>query len=911
MKKFKLLLTRILPCLLVVLCVITFVGCKPEEESNYPSVSPTVSDPNGTFMTIGNYKVTRKTVYDRLVQNYGLDIIEDLINKDIVSNVPYDSHYSEEDFELNYEIIKYGADPDDSSKSNKANLTEEQIKEADAEFLENMRANGYFDEKTYKEEYYKLSYLTMNYVVTKFKEFVKDYDNDEDNEEPYYSEDDMKSYYESNNHAKVKAIIIVFDSEYQALQEMKNCGVNINSLNGTWEINGTEANYASLKEVFEKIYKNVYGKDYTEKVYEYKDLSTISTVIASKAYDLESLDTNKEQMNKAYTHAPLVAGTRYYLMLKLEEDASGYTPYDELTDKSDIVHSLVENTITEDYITKILGEAHVASKLKIYDQGLETKYVVEYDAAYANLEITDYDAFPTTDDESATVVASYEVNGKKVEITADQLYELLIKQYGSSISLSILQQYSLLANKEYNSVVDFLTDEILDQDKFDEYYKDDVQQFKTSFEEGKYASSGYPASYGWENFIHDYLGVNSEMEIIKSMDSSLLSASKDILAKTIWTNIKTVTDEETGETSEVVDDEQVQAEMEKIFNEFFSVSMIGVYVFYDKDDDGVADDYANGADSDALSNSLLNEIYKQAENLYNNEKNLDTTFETALSETVVEYKLASTTHSVWGTYKKAGLKATSISSTSYTNSSSINDTLKDALKALWTKAWEIDDQKLAGKTLDPGYRYKSDIDDIDSEKIISFSENVLEVKQSGFATNDLVRFTYENVKYVKKVLSVKKSEANENNYLLTLSDEYVPLVNYYTPLNFTSDTLFINNSSDDENHYLAYKVSLVKIVDHTYISGKTYKPSLEDYEKYLADSSSVGSTTKTAITTYYIPAIENLLTVDGVSDAKVVNAILKLCETNLENASWGSDGATIKAQLAQLIEDSYNSLKEE
>lgn len=918
MKKIKLLLSRILPCLLVIVTVITFVGCKkdPEEETNYPSVSPTVSDPNGTFMTIGNYKVTRKAVYDRLVQNYGLDILEDMINKNIV-NISYDSNYSDKDFLINYYVIKYGTDVDEDTKADLLNKDEAQIEAAIKEaagdtadeavklFEENMRASGYFSEAEYKENYYRLSYQTMNYVVVKFKEYVDEYNNDEDNEEDYFTEETMKEYYEANNHSKVEAILIVFDSEYQALQEMENCNIDINKLHGTWEINGAPATPATLQEVFKAMYKNVYGTDYQKTVYEYKDLSTISSVIAEKAYVLTDLNTDEDKMNSSYTHGPLVAGSRYYLMLKLEE-SDVPTKFDKLEQAKldEITHKLVENTISEYYITKILCEAHIAHNLKIYDQGLETKYVIDYDAAFAGLEITDYDAYPTTDEESETVVASYELNGTKVEITADELYAELIKRYGSAISLSLLQQYVLLTNSDYNSVINFETNEILDQDKYDEYYKDDVQQFKTSFEEGNYATSGYPASYGWSNFIHDYLGVNSEMDIIKSMDGSLISDAKDILAKTLWTTKNEVKDDETGETTTVTDDTLVQEEMENIFNEFFSVAMIGVYVYYDKDQDGIADHYANEADSDALSNELLEKIYADAKALYVAEQYLDTTFESALSETVTAYKLASTTHSTWGKYKKAGLKAVAIASTNYTNSSSINETLKESLKALWKEALDIDSQKLAGKSLDPGYRYTTSLETIASSKIVSFENNVLVISNSGIDEGDYVSFTYEDKDYVRKVLSSKTSEDEEDNYILTLAEEDAPLVNYYTPLHFTSNTLFINNTDEETNPNVAYKVSLVKVTDHTYISGTTYKPTLEDYEEYLEDSSSVSSSMKTAITTYYVPAIENILSIDGVSEAKVINAILALCEEEINNISWSANGETIKAQVEQLIQDS-------
>ncbi|MDY3898609.1 MAG: hypothetical protein SOZ32_00115 [Bacilli bacterium] len=847
MKRIKLLLTRILPCLLVIACVFTVISCKPSSTKTYPSVSPTISDPEGTFMTIGSHKVTKKAVYDRLVQNYGLDALKDLINEKIVENETYDSHYSDEDFEKNLEIIIYGADENDSEKSNKANLTAEEQKEALETFEEKMRASGFFTEAEYRA-YYKLSYQTMNYVVKQFKKFVEDYNNNEENKDPYFSEADMKNYYETYNRPKVEAIIITFDSEYQALQEMSNLNIDIKNLNGTWKIDGQDATPESLRAVFEKLYKAVYGKDYVSRFYTAKDLNKISGTIYSKAYKLEVLNTEKTNMNKSYTHAPLTYGSRYYVMLKLSEDASGITSYEDYS-KDDIIHGLVENTINEYYIDKIFGEKYMDMKLKIYDEGLETKYVSEYKAAFSNLNITDYPAFATTTEESASNVVSFTLNGKEVVITADELYTKLINQYGPAISLSLLQQHVLLSNREYNNVVDYETGKILDQNKYDEYYKADVQQFKTAFEEGKYASSGYPASYGWEHFIHDYLGVNSELEIMTSMDSSLVDAAKDILGKTMWTNKKTVHNDETGKDEEVTADDAVQAEMEKIFNEFFSVSVIGVYVFRDADEDGIADHYAEGVDTDPKSEELLNKIYAAAQTKQTENKVLNKTLETSLSEIVTEYKLASTSHAVWGEYKALGLKVTTISSTNYTNSSSINETLKNELQALWKKGYNIDEQKITGKSLDPGYRY-------------------------------------------------------------TTTEDSVDTVHYVTASDLTSGVFFINNTTDEnKTPNVAYKVSVTKVVDHTYITGKVYKPTLADYEKYLNDNSSVSSSMKTGITTYYIPAITNILSINGVTEAKVVNAILEACQAKLAETTWASNGEQIKARMQLLIDDSFNEVK--
>ena len=180
----KLFLKRILPCLLVIVAIITLSSCKgctdaESTSSSYPSQIPTINDPNGTFMQIGDYKVTNQTVYNRLLLNYGLETLQDMIDADITNGVAYDPHYSDKDFEENLDEIIYG------------DLTDEEEKaEAFENFKKGMRASGYFTEEAYKE-FYLLAYKKMNYVVKEFKAYIEEY-NVENPDEPYFSEETIK-----------------------------------------------------------------------------------------------------------------------------------------------------------------------------------------------------------------------------------------------------------------------------------------------------------------------------------------------------------------------------------------------------------------------------------------------------------------------------------------------------------------------------------------------------------------------------------------------------------------------------------------------------------------------------------------------------------------------------------------------
>ena len=224
MKKTNLLFKRILPCLLILITVFTLVSCKgcnkQTVQTSYPSVTPQIDKPTDAYLTIGDYKVTNETVYARLLKQYGLETLEDMIIKDIIAGTEYDKFYSEEDFKKNLDEIIYGDLTDATERD-----------EALEEFELDMRASGFFSKEAY-EAYYKYTYDKMNYVVKVFKDYIAKYDADEANEEDFFTEEAYEDYYKANNRPKVSIILITFDSQHQANKVMESAGINLNKLNG-------------------------------------------------------------------------------------------------------------------------------------------------------------------------------------------------------------------------------------------------------------------------------------------------------------------------------------------------------------------------------------------------------------------------------------------------------------------------------------------------------------------------------------------------------------------------------------------------------------------------------------------------------------------------------------------------------
>ena len=74
----KTLLKRFIPCLLIVLSIFAIVSCKDGDKYEYPNPSPLYTN-EGTFVQVGDLKVTNKDVYNRLIQIYGIEEIKNVI----------------------------------------------------------------------------------------------------------------------------------------------------------------------------------------------------------------------------------------------------------------------------------------------------------------------------------------------------------------------------------------------------------------------------------------------------------------------------------------------------------------------------------------------------------------------------------------------------------------------------------------------------------------------------------------------------------------------------------------------------------------------------------------------------------------------------------------------------------------
>ena len=72
-RNFKTLLSLII----VLAAMFVLTGC---DKFKYPTEIPTISNPDGVYLNIGDYKVSNEQIYYRTLVNYGVDTLNDLID---------------------------------------------------------------------------------------------------------------------------------------------------------------------------------------------------------------------------------------------------------------------------------------------------------------------------------------------------------------------------------------------------------------------------------------------------------------------------------------------------------------------------------------------------------------------------------------------------------------------------------------------------------------------------------------------------------------------------------------------------------------------------------------------------------------------------------------------------------------
>lgn len=768
MRSYLLKLTTIL---VIALAILGLTGCK-KDKYQYPSQIPTLSDPNGVYLTIGETKVTNERLYRRMKINHGLDRLNDWIDEQILADI----EINQDEFAAFKNRLIYGV-------SNLNEYTGNQ-EETLTRHINNLITSGYFTEEA-RNRYYELEYRRFAFAKAKLLEEIAARPEDE----PYFSESTITSNYNNTYRPTVSVILLAFASSAEAKKLLSQYNVDINRISPLgWYKTNTDVLFTEeeVKQIFIDMFNNQYayknngadilvpGTGYTVEdgkivfnltnsinenvkfVYTYKELSQVSSTIANMVFNTLKLG---EGFHKSFTTGPILYLSNFFMALKVSE--STVPPLEEVRDK--VVDDLVNQTLTADKIKYYLYVEREKANVQIYDEGLESLFAEYYDEAFTNQQITDYKKYVKTTGESNSNVAEITVKGNKKTLSADEFFTRMKNMHGISTSIDYMNHYIVLSNPKYAKIYNPLTDTIIDQEKYQELYTKNVQKYKDELAKGTFVTIGMPANYGWENFLRDYFGVMSDQELM--IYYALYSEGLSLFTKDQYSF-----DDEDPERS-------VTAQMEKIFQEFFNVETFAVAAYYDYDLNTVADDPEKWTTEQAdNADAFLDKVFEQAA------LSTKKTIKERLTEVSDAYKLASLDDAVWGDYKKLGLRLNITTESTYTASSTLHENMKTALKGIWD---QLKEEKLVGKVLDTTTNPARISDSFKTttglnRAVVIASKNAVYINDS-----DNSQVIYPDAELIRIYEIYKKPDEEKTNEELNerkpSSNELKAIDTYYTP----------------------------------------------------------------------------------------------------------------------------------
>ena len=531
---------------------------------------------------------------------------------------------------------------------------------------------------------------------------VSEYFNKDETTGAYTTLKDDKKLLKEGTHYEIKTETVTND---ETTTEVKTVVFNKENLDKLAEenefckfvYNDTTAKATFSSAVYDTLVANADKEEgKTSKNYTYSPTKTTTSLyyLAYKFGSYKAPETSKyEDVLKAIETLEKEIAAATDATVKAEKEAS-------LKENKDYVQSLKNQLIEENYNdnqqTRMLVELRQANGLVIYDRFLNASYKAAYEYLYETTLKIDEAKYPEykSDGKKHNKLAFTYNNkaGEKQDYTAEKFYGELLSLYSAQVSQQFIVTYALLSNENFNKIYNPYTKEIHDRDNYKALINADynniymellsgkitsVQAYKYAFELGVFATYGFDASYGWKSFLRDYLLLADEKALVGYLSTSY-AADELQMSKIKY--------------------EDVLAEMQEIYDAYYSVKGVNLVVSVDYNNDSTPDTFELDGPQTywteyqmGLVQELTDELYKYAEN---DASESAKTLEAKLTEAADEYKEATFEDPKWGKFVAAGLKAKVEKAADYKNTDSLVQEFHDELAKIY-----LEIEKAEGYTL--------------------------------------------------------------------------------------------------------------------------------------------------------------------------------------------------------------------
>ncbi len=267
----------------------------------------------------------------------------------------------------------------------------------------------------------------------------------------------------------------------------------------------------------------------------------------------------------------------------------------------ELVEKLLDEAVTTTIINTEMAKLRNDCGLIIYDAELESSYTSTYTSDYKK-----------TKKSSSTVVAELKSKdkvdgvtfangsfGSEVKVTAQDLFDELSSKQGVLTAIDAFQYEYILYSSD-NKILDYAKyksgkkakDCLLpaETDNEDEDYEtpeerwDDivntVKNTKVSFSSGAYEQYGFPANYGWKNFMKDFFKTYYGVQVNNEDDLKIFYLYQEIVSD--FSSRIAETDEEKWNQVYI-------PYMTKMFDDFFSANGVHLLISVTDKDGNVSD----------------------------------------------------------------------------------------------------------------------------------------------------------------------------------------------------------------------------------------------------------------------------------------------------------------------------------
>ena len=414
-------------------------------------------------------------------------------------------------------------------------------------------------------------------------------------------------------------------------------------------------------------------------------LDKYSTSLTSYLYN--TLKTEAEEEGKSFTQYLASAksyGSYYYLLFKIDQheiddevennlyeekevDDETVIEFTNVAFLNKILNEMFEEEIDDTYVEEKFAERVKEAKLKIYDSIIETQLMYTSSSSLA-------DSYEKNKKKNNDLIAEVTYKNNTYKLTVAEAFSYLEPLYGPQLASNLLFQEYIKGTSYYKDL----------EESYDNYVES-VKLMLYYFANDYYSSSGYPSTLGKYNFMMLYYGTANVDEVVTDflMVSDAINLFYSDFAEHGFT----------GESDETDFYKNLLASYTTTFNDFYSLTVSGLTVYYDKDEDGVADEDVTITD-DADAQALLATAYNEAINSHAD-------YATALNNVVTEYNKSSriasenptSAEAIWANFRSKGLY---LEVSSY---GTITDSSTDADKNIQARVEQLYDLVVTDKKL--------------------------------------------------------------------------------------------------------------------------------------------------------------------------------------------------------------------